>query len=509
MRRALWCLLTSVAIAAAAPRAYCEIYEVADGDGAVTHYKYTSPSGSIVFTDKLSSIPEGVRRSNRMVRVGPPPGKPASARPQAPESAVAPPPAPSGALAPPVYPVAPVEPQATSGGFGIWMVLLGALVLAAVAAFVKVAASRRGAAPRPAGTQGRGDHAHPAREALPRRHERPPGPEPHPSHRGERPREDPAPPPAQQTPRGEQTPQETLERLFAAREYARAAELCDAQGDPARAADLYLKAGLYAEAAGNFEHLGDFPRAAECHLKAGNPESALSCSEQAADPVRGYAALSGYYYDQGDTLQAALWAEKAGDLVQAATYCQEAGELARAADLFLRAGFSSEAAELFTQLDDLPRAAEALERSGRFLESAGALEKAGGDPERIAGLYERAGEHYTAGRAFVRLGQIDRALNALQRLDVDSPDHQRGSLLVGMIFLKRGLTALAAEKFTKLIDGRPISKGTLEPYYFLALCSEKGGDPAGARAIFAGILAEDHGFRDARKRLEALGGSAG
>lgn len=89
----------------------------------------------------------------------------------------------------------------------------------------------------------------------------------------------------------------------------------------------------------------------------------------------------------------------------------------------------------------------------------------------------------------------------LQQVDPASADYPNASLPVGMIFLKRGLTDLAREKFLKLIDNQPVGKANLEPYYFLALCHDHAGDAQAARSIFAKILAEDYNYRDVRTRV--------
>ena len=92
-------------------------------------------------------------------------------------------------------------------------------------------------------------------------------------------------------------------------------------------------------------------------------------------------------------------------------------------------------------------------------------------------------------------------MNALQQVDPASTNYTSASLLVGMIFLKRGLIDLAREKFLKIIDNQPVGKANLEPYYFLALCHEHAGEAENAKSIFAKILAEDYNFRDVRQRL--------
>ena len=72
MRRAFIPLLALVMLGVFSMPAYCVIYEVADKDGNITHYKYTDRNGSVVFTDTLAKIPDEYRKKNKLVRVGPP-----------------------------------------------------------------------------------------------------------------------------------------------------------------------------------------------------------------------------------------------------------------------------------------------------------------------------------------------------------------------------------------------------------------------------------------------------
>lgn len=281
----------------------------------------------------------------------------------------------------------------------------------------------------------------------------------------------------------------------------RSGRLFEKAGAADRAAAIYLKASLFAEAAAIFEAGQDFLKAAEYHLKAGNAEQAAACFEKGGEPLKGYATLSRFSYERGLVKEAAAYAEKAGDLMQAATMLQEVGDFSRAGDLFFQAGFFAEAAENFSLVNDQARAAAAYEGAGNYLQAAQAYETVGTDKEKLATLYEKGGDFFPAGRLFVKLGQLDRALNVLQQVDPASTNYSSASLLVGMIFLKRGLVDLAREKFLKIIDNQPVGKSNLEPYYFLALCHGHTGDAEGAKAIFSKILAEDYNYRDVRKRL--------
>jgi tetratricopeptide (TPR) repeat protein len=487
MKRAALALLVLFAILFFPGRSFSAIQEVADNDGNVTHYKYTDRSGSVVFTDSLAKIPEEYRKKNKLVRVGPPKKDKPPVEKQAAET----PPLPE-MPAVPIYQVKPeaVPQQGEATGGYLWLIIAAAACVAVAAGFVvyrRVSNGRK----VPSRKQGNGlperdrAPAHPAGPA--REHKRPHDTqdhliEPERTHAPE-------------------SPEDVLKRHLQARDFASAARLCESAGDLGQAAGLYVKAGMFSEAAAIHEAGQNFLKAAEAYLKAGNAERAAACFEQGGDPIKGYAALSRFSYDQGLVKEAALYAEKAGDLMQAATMFQEEGDFAKAGDLFFQAGFYAEAAENFSLVNDVARAAEAHERAGNYLQAAQAYETVGSDKEKLATLYEKGEDFYPAGKLFVKLGQLDRALNALQQVNPDSTNYTSASLLVGMIFLKRGLIDLAREKFLKIIDNQPVGKSNLEPYYFLALCHGHAGDAESAKAIFSKILAEDYNFRDVRKRL--------
>ena len=489
MKRTLSFLLVLLAIAISPAKSFSDILEVADNDGNVTHYKYTDKNGSVVFTDSLAKIPEEYRKKNKLVRVGPPkknkaPGEniPAAEAPPLPETPAL-----------PLYKVKPdaVPPQEESSGGYLWLIIVMAAIGAGVGGFLvyRRASESKKAPPRKQGNGLPERHRAPAHPADPaREHKRP----------QETQQQQQSEPERIPTPEG---PEEVLKRYLQARDFAAAARLCESMGDSGQAAANYLKASLFSEAAAIFEAGQDFLRAAETYLKAGNFEQAAACFEKGGDPVKGYATLSRFSYDQGLVKEAAVYAEKAGDLMQAATMLQEVGEFARAGDLFFQAGFYAEAAENFTLVNDLAKAAAAYEGAGNYLQAAQAYETVGCDKEKLATLYEKGGDFFPAGRLFVKLGQLDRALNVLQQVDPASTNYSSAALLVGMIFLKRGLVDLAREKFLKIIDNQPVGKSNLEPYYFLALCHGHAGEAEAAKAIFSKILAEDYNYRDVRKRL--------
>lgn len=556
MKRTATFLLFVLSVVLCPARSFGAILEVADNDGNVTHYKYTDRNGSVVFTDSLAKIPEEYRKKNKLVRVGP---AKKSVAPVEATTAAGTPPLPA-APALPLYQVKPeaVPPPGESSGGYLWLIIAVAVIGAAVAGF---AVFRRGSDSKKVPPRKQGNGADAAREHKRPHQIQDQRGDPERSKPKESPEEllnrylqlrdfasaarlcesqgDLGKAAGYHQEAGNVT--RAREIYLELKDYRRAAELFEKAGDDLKAAELYeaafqredpktrtasgsdsaqrsgrlfekagapdraaaifLKAGMFSEVAAIYEAGQDFLKAAETWLKAGNAELAAACFEKGGNPVKGYATLSRFFFDHGRVKEAAEYAEKAGDRMQAATMFQELGDFPKAGDLFFQAGFFAEAAENFSLANDPARAAEAYEGAGNYLQAAQSYETVGSDKEKLATLYEKGGDFFPAGRLFVKLGQLDRALNVLQQVDPAATNYTSASLLVGMIFLKRGQTDLAREKFLKIIDNQPVGKSNLEPYYFLALCHEHAGDAETAKAIFAKILAEDYNYRDVRKRL--------
>ncbi len=254
---------------------------------------------------------------------------------------------------------------------------------------------------------------------------------------------------------------------------------------------MYEKKGQYLEAGEYYEKAGDAEKAAEAFEKGGN----LNKSNE---------LLSKICYEKGFLREAAVFAEKAGDSARAAEIYTEVQEFSKAGEQYIKAGYFNEAGEKFIQAQDFQRVAEAFEKGGKYVWAAQAYEKIGDITVKTAELYEKGEEFFKAGKLYEELGLQDRALNALQKIDESSENYEAASIVIGGIFKNKGMMNLAIERFQKIIDNRPISKSTLEPYYYLALCYEKTGEREMAKSIYDKILAVDYQFRDVDKRSNEI-----
>ena len=271
-----------------------------------------------------------------------------------------------------------------------------------------------------------------------------------------------------------------------------------------RAINIYLKDNLFNEAAVLFEKKGDFIRAGENYLKGNSLEKSSQCFKLGGDLKKSSEISSRIHRQKGSIKEAAALAEQAGDYHGAAEMYIEEKAFAKAGELYLKAGAFNEAGEQFVKTNDFQKAAEAFEKGKNYIWAAKAYEKIGDATSKAPELYVEAGEYLEAGKGYKKLGLLDRAVNTLQKIDAVSDSYRDASILIGEIFLDKGMTKLALERFQKLIGTEAVSKTNLEPYYFLAVSCEKTGDAEKAKEIYDKILSEDYHFKDVVRRSKEL-----
>jgi len=271
-----------------------------------------------------------------------------------------------------------------------------------------------------------------------------------------------------------------------------------------KAVSIYLRDGYFKEAGFVYEKLKEFIKAAEVYIDAGDLEKAAEAFQQGGAEKRRNEVLCRLSYQKGLLKEAADFAEKAGDFVRAAEILAETQQFARAGELYVQAGWYSEAGEMFIKVNDFQKAAEAFEKGGKYIWAAQAYEKIGDKTAKIAELYEKEGDLFKAGTYYNELGLLEKALNALQKLDEASEYYEVASIMIGEIFMKKGMLKLAIERFQKFIDNKPVSQSILLPYYYLGLCYEESGKNDLAKAIYDKILAVDYQYKDVHDRSNKI-----
>ncbi|OGP58716.1 MAG: hypothetical protein A2V67_16940 [Deltaproteobacteria bacterium RBG_13_61_14] len=283
----------------------------------------------------------------------------------------------------------------------------------------------------------------------------------------------------------------------------RCGELYEKGRRPAEAVAAFERGGFLQEAARVYEGMENFGSASDAYLRAGLPFEAARCLERMGQSRAAASLRARTYLEKGQKREALIHLEQAEEFETAAAIYQELGETVRAGEAWERAGQSARAAQAFLMVDNWERAAENLDLAGNYQEAARYFEKAG-NFSRQAEMYEKAEAFYLAGENYFRRGLFDRAIRVLQQVERPDPDFSRSCALLGEIFREKGMLKLARDSFRLSVENQEISRGNLNTYYQIAVCSERLGDNAEAMALYDKILTVDYHFQDVASRINAL-----
>jgi len=319
-----------------------------------------------------------------------------------------------------------------------------------------------------------------------------------------------------------------------------AGDLCEKRGSLFIALGHYEQAGARLKAARAALRLGKHERAYNHFLAAGHRKAALRCLEEMEDKSR---------------------------LLEIYERSKEPGDWEKAGEILFKQGNHVEAAKQFRRAKAYERAAVAMEQTGdtEDLEQAatlweiavnvaiGRVEEADGDdvrararaelhrlvklgarayeelalPEKAAALYERANLHADAARVketllrdhegaahhYRQAGEIEKAAEALERagrtrsarmLLADKASEEGDDATAGALLDAAGEHEAAAERFRRLIDGRPVDAETVEYYYRLGAALYDGGKSEEALVAFRAIDENYPGYRDSLGRVRQI-----
>ncbi len=271
-------------------------------------------------------------------------------------------------------------------------------------------------------------------------------------------------------------------------------------GEAERAAAVFSQQGLVTDAADAYALAGSEHKAAEMYVSQGLYEKASVLFDRLGDPIRRDTALAEAKIQAGELDEAADLLAACSQHLRAAELYEQTGAHKRAAEMHAATGDQKRAAELYLVAGCGDDAAAALETGRRFHEAA-KLYLELGKLDRAAALFQQAGALFDAGKIFHQMGRMDDAIEVLQRLDPQSDDYYPGSLILGSIFLERGMLSAAKDRYQKLLTTHKDSQDTeLEPMFQLARVYEEERDYDSALRLYEKVLAQDFTFRDARDR---------
>jgi serine/threonine protein kinase/tetratricopeptide (TPR) repeat protein len=282
-----------------------------------------------------------------------------------------------------------------------------------------------------------------------------------------------------------------------------AGRLYEKSGELQRAFHAYSRGGYFKEAAGVSMNLGQYSKAAELYLRGEQSESAALAYEKAGDTVaaanlRGEIALR-----QERIPEAAACFQKGQDYLRAAELFEQVDMLAEAAGAYEAGESWAAAGSVYIRAGLKEKAARSYERAGD-LETAARLYEEAGFGQQAIDLYEKAGFTFSSGEAAARAGDRDKAIALLQQVSASDENYGAATEILARLFIEGGMTGLAVERIQKTLAGAPVSKETLDLYYWLGVAHEATGRRDEALDVFRKIQAEDLQFRDVEKRVARL-----
>lgn len=273
--------------------------------------------------------------------------------------------------------------------------------------------------------------------------------------------------------------------------------------EPTKAAKIWMLGGFTMDAAQAYLEQGDIQRAAELYEAGKLYTKAADLYRQLGNEAKAAQLLAEIHLENRDYKAAAELFARGGDFLQAGDLFERAGHLKQAGEMYLKAGDSTRAVEIFQASGDLALAAVALEQAGQPGAAARVHIKLN-DFEKAAQLFDQAKDYYQAGMLFHRLGRAEDTIAFLQKVDTQSEDYSSASLLLGRLFMDRGMLDAARERYKKLISRKELTgEEILEPYYNLAMIYERHKEHQNALLLYEKILAENYNFKDVQSRIAA------
>jgi tetratricopeptide (TPR) repeat protein len=271
-----------------------------------------------------------------------------------------------------------------------------------------------------------------------------------------------------------------------------------------RAAKVYASMKLYEFAAEASKSAGKFLEAAEYFTNANKPVEAANLFEKAGDLVRANTLRAEYYRGIGENEKAAKCYETIEEFMNAAELYSSVANYPKAGEMYEKSGEYELAAQMYENANRSQKAAGLYEKSGN-LEKAKYLYKYIGDEKNLIGTLIKEKKFIEAAEQYTKFGDIDSTIRSLQMVSTsEENDYYRACVMLGDIFVDKGMFVQAMEKYKRAIGNKPLDKATVDAYYGIARAIENTGEPSKSIMIYDKILAEDYNYKDVRNRIKTL-----
>jgi tetratricopeptide (TPR) repeat protein len=283
-----------------------------------------------------------------------------------------------------------------------------------------------------------------------------------------------------------------------------------------QAAECLEKAKEYPAAAEAYRFAREWRRAAELFVRLQRPREAADMFFHAQEYDKAMMLVYNHGLAAFDVAELAMAMQQAGRYSEAATLYETVEQWGLAADAAMQAGQVARAGAMFEKAEDWPNAAHAYVEAGLHEQAAEAFVKAKlnraaaefffkcGKKSRAAELYSGLGDHYESGQILLGLGRDEEALADMQKVPYEDERYLEASDQIGQIFLRKGLLAMAVDRYRMALAGRGLNDATRSLYFNLASALERAGKESSALMIYQRIAMTDFNFRGVGARVEQL-----
>ncbi|HLG19669.1 MAG TPA: protein kinase [Bdellovibrionota bacterium] len=283
------------------------------------------------------------------------------------------------------------------------------------------------------------------------------------------------------------------EELVKAREFIKAAEIYSGMGNMEKANYLY---GLHCYQA------GEFPKAAKYLENSNNHALLAKIYEKMGDKKKAQTAIAHVYLQKGQKIEAAQAFVHAECWVEAAEIYESLEDFSKAALLYVKDGNYSLAGDLFMRAGDMKKAAMAFEKGG-LNEQAISTYRDLGEMDKVIELMVRDERFYEGAQLYQQQGLVDEAIALCQKVPSYHTDYPRTRLLLGQIFVEKGMDDLALKTFTEAKESTAV-EFDLDSSYAYGMLLERKGEYSSALDVFDELLKRDFHYKDVSVKVGEL-----
>jgi tetratricopeptide (TPR) repeat protein len=287
--------------------------------------------------------------------------------------------------------------------------------------------------------------------------------------------------------------------------FAKICKLYDELKDWEHYAAFLLKQNRHDAAAEVYRKAGDLPKAAELLREGRHWDAAGRLLEELGRHQEALVLFAQARQDRGEVEKAAELYIEAGEYRIAAENYEQLGKTAAAAEIYEKQNDPQRAADLYAKIGDYKKAGLLYEQTKQWNAAVFCWEQQG-ELVRVGICWEHAGNHFLAGVTFFTSREVNRAIEALKKVEAGSEDRREAARLLGILLHESGRDKESLPYFEEGF-GRKIEKDDVEAFYYYAQTLEHiHAEIPKAISAYETIEKLKPNYRDTHKRLDACKG---